>query len=143
MSEHAHGIPVSAVPPNDGLEVGTTHGREIGRLRARLRRLPRWLLPGLAAGLVVTGLVVAGVLSLSAVLYIGLFGGMLLMHVGRHGGHGGHGGHASRDDDLSHSSPGPQPGRSRSASGLDDRAAGDPNRSETPDHDQRNAHSCH
>lgn len=53
---------------------------------------PRWLLPGLLVAVVAAGLVAAGVVSLSTVLYVGLFGGMILMHVGGHG-HGGHGGH--------------------------------------------------
>jgi hypothetical protein len=115
----------------------------------------RWLLPALAVGIVAAALVVAGVVSLSTVLYAGLFGGMILMHVGGHGDHGRHGGHAgpgshsghgadaSRDEDLSRPSPGSQPGPARSTSGLDDRASGDPNGSETHDHDQRNPHSCH
>ena len=117
--------------------------------------LPRWLLPALAVGIVAAGLVVACVVSLSTVIYAGLFGGMILMHVGGHGGHGGHGGPAgsgshsgqgaaaSRNVELSQLSPGSQPGPARSTSGLDDRASDDPNRSETHDHDQRNAHSCH
>lgn len=49
---------------------------------------PRWLLPAIVAGLVVAVLVAYGILSPSAVLYGGLFGGMLLMHAGGHGGHG-------------------------------------------------------
>lgn len=53
---------------------------------------PRWLLPSLAVGVVVAGLVVTGVVPLSSVLYVGLFGGMMLMHLGGHGMHGGHGG---------------------------------------------------
>ncbi len=52
----------------------------------------RWLLPAVAGGLVVAVLVAYGILSPSAVLYGGLFGGMLLMHVGGHGNHHGHGG---------------------------------------------------
>lgn len=58
---------------------------------------PRWLVPALVAGIVIATLVAAGFLSLSTVLYAGLFGGMILMHVGGHGGHGGHGGRASRE----------------------------------------------
>ncbi len=123
----------------------------LARLREQATRLeaplgtirPRWLLPGLVAGLVLAGLVLAGVLSLSTVVYAGLFGGMILMHLGGHGGHGGHGGDASRDEALSRPSPGSQPGRSRSTSGLGDRAADDPRGSETQDHDQRSSHSCH
>ena len=82
----------------------------------------RWLLPALAVGIVAAGLVVAGVVPLSTVLYAGLFGGMILMHARGHGGHGGHGGSSSR---------------------LDDRASDDQRESETHDHDQRNRHTCH
>ena len=53
---------------------------------------PRWFVPGIAVGVVVAGLVLAGVVSLSTALSAGLFGGMLLMHLGGHGMHGGHGG---------------------------------------------------
>ncbi len=116
---------------------------------------PWWLLPGVLVATVAAALVVAGVVSLSTVLYAGLFGAMILMHAGGHGGHGGHGGQAgsgsqsghgagaSRDEDLSQPSPDSQPGESRSASGLADRASDEPNGSETHDHDQRSAHSCH
>lgn len=95
---------------------------------------PRWLLPGLAAALVAAGLVVAGVVSLSTMLYIAVFGGMLLMHLGGHG-HGGHGGgghsehgaqgggEMSDDHDLSRRSDGSQPLRSASGDELDDRAS--------------------
>lgn len=55
---------------------------------------PRWLVPGLLVLVVVGALVVAGVVEPSTVLYAGLFGGMILMHVGGHG-HGGHGGHGA------------------------------------------------
>jgi len=60
---------------------------------ARTRPRPRWLVPTLIVALVAGGLVITGVLPLSTVLYGGLFGGMILMHVGGHGGHGGHAGH--------------------------------------------------
>jgi len=112
---------------------------------------PRWLMAALAVGIVAVGLVATGVLSLSTVLYAGLFGGMILMHVGGHGhgGHGRSGSHARhgagipRDEDLSRPSPGSQPASPRSSSGLEDRASDDPKASETHDHDQRNTHSCH
>lgn len=120
---------------------------------------PRWLLPALVGGAVVVVLVVFGVLSPSVVLYGGLLGGMVLMHAGGHGGHGGHGGgggqgghggHAGAaggadpgNVDLSQPSPGAQLAPSGSAQSLDDRASDDSNGSETHDHDQRNAHSCH
>jgi hypothetical protein len=51
----------------------------------------RWLVPGLAIGIVAAALLVTGTVSFSTVLYAGLFGGMLLMHLGGHGMHGGHG----------------------------------------------------
>ena len=61
-------------------------------VRANGSTRPRWLLPALAGGLVVAVLFAFGVVSPSAVLYGGLFGGMLLMHFGGHGHHHGHGG---------------------------------------------------
>jgi len=63
----------------------------VGQKRAR----PRWLLPALIIAIVAGGLVLAGIVPLSTVLSAGLFGGMILMHVGGHGGHGGQGGHAA------------------------------------------------
>lgn len=54
------------------------------------RKRPRWLLPALLAAVIVAALVAGGVLSFSNVLYAGLFGGMILMHLGGHGAHGGH-----------------------------------------------------
>lgn len=121
---------------------------------------PRWLLPALAAVVVATGLVVAGVVSASTVLSVALLGGMLLMHLGGHGhgglaGHGGHGeagpgGHGGhdergvvRDEDLSGGSRGSQPARPDFNDGPDDRASADQNRNETTDHDQHPAHTCH
>jgi hypothetical protein len=114
---------------------------------------PRWLLPGLVLAIIAGGLVVAGVVSLSTVLYAGLFGGMILMHAGGHG-HGGHGGGHSgghslpgdgADDveDLSRRSSGAQPAESGSAVGLDQRVRDDTTTSETDDHDQHRAHGCH
>lgn len=117
---------------------------------------PRWLLPGLAAGLVVAALVVAGVVSLSTVLYFGLFGGMILMHAGGHGGHGGHGSRGGRethqghgggttpsDEDLSHHSHRSQLGGSGSDEALEDRASINPTGNERHDHDQHSSHGCH
>lgn len=46
------------------------------------------------------GLLVAGVPT-DRVLFIGLFGFMLMMHLGGHGGHGAHGGHG-RDGHEGH-----------------------------------------
>jgi hypothetical protein len=115
---------------------------------------PRWLLPGLLVGIAAAGLVIAGVLSLSTVLYAGLFGGMMLMHVGGHGGHGGYGGghwsHGGHGDDptndaenLSARSSGPQAPRADFKGELDDRASTDRNGNETDDHDKHGSHGCH
>lgn len=114
---------------------------------------PKWLLPGLAIAVIAGGLVVAGVVSLSTVLYAALFGGMLLMHTGGHG-HGGHGGghgdrghgpHGGDDDveDLSRRSSGSQVAESGSVAGLDQRVRDDTTTSETDNHDQHRAHGCH
>lgn len=111
---------------------------------------PRWLLPGLLITLVAGGLVLTGVMSLSAVLYAGLFGGMILMHTGGHG-HGGHGsaGHAAHGDetghreDLSEGSSDAQPRGSGSGAGLEERATTDSTTSETNNHDQHSSHGCH
>jgi len=114
---------------------------------------PRWLLPGLTIALVAGALVAAGVVPLSTVLYAGLFGGMIFMHVGGHGhgghGGGGHGGHAAHSggtndtDDLSPGSSGSQPTDPGSAVGLDARAGHDSTDSETERHDQHSSHGCH
>ncbi|MEX2521494.1 MAG: hypothetical protein WD736_01905 [Chloroflexota bacterium] len=105
------------------------------------------MLPGLAVGLAAIGLVVAGVLPISAVIYAGLFGGMIFMHAGGHGGHGGHAGHGDRgnpaDEDLSRGSGGSHHGQSGFVDGLDDRASDDQNRNETDDDDQHPSHTCH
>lgn len=112
---------------------------------------PWWLLPGLAVGIIAAALVVAGVLSPSTVLYAALFGGMILMHTGGHGhgghgggGHQGHGGGTTQDgEDLRRRSSGSQASESGSDAGLDQRAANDPEKSETDDHDQHGPHGCH
>ena len=115
---------------------------------------PRWLVPSLVVAVVVGGLVVAGVLSLSTVLYAGLFGGMILMHTGGHGhsGHGGgpagpghslHGDQADDFEDLSQRSSGAQPAESGSSAGLEERAHNNSESSETDDHDQHSSHGCH
>ncbi len=69
----------------------------------RSRGRSRWLLPAMAGVILVGGLVIAGIVPLSAVLYGGLFGAMILMHVG--GGHGGHGGHGDHGDHGDHGGP--------------------------------------
>lgn len=122
---------------------------------------PRWLLPGILVAVVVGGLVIGGVLSPSAVLYAGLFGGMLLMHLGGHGGHGGghaghgghgggnaghggHGGGTSPDGaDLSRRSGDSQLPAAGSGSGLDGRAISNSTTSETHHDDQRTTNACH
>ncbi len=112
---------------------------------------PRWLVPGLAIVIVAAALVLGGVLSFSTVLYAGLFGGMLLMHSGGHGGHAGHGGgHESRGggtagdaEDLRQPSSGAQSAASVSGGGLDDLAQNDRSGSEIHDHDQHGSHGCH
>ena len=89
---------------------------------------PRWLVPGLLVVIVAVGLVVAGVLSVSAVIYAAVFGGMILMHVGGHGGHGSHGG-----GPANHGGQGSDP--------TED--SGDRQGDGTDDHDQRGSHGCH
>jgi len=94
MTAHAH----------DPAQHGGSHGEPVDRAAPSTTSRPRWLVPGLVGAAIVGGLVVAGVVPLSTVLYAGLFGGMILMHVGGHGhgghggnsGSGGHGGHAGR-----------------------------------------------
>lgn len=62
------------------------------------RRWPRWTVPAALGGLVVLGLLAAGILPPAVLLYGGLIAGCGLMHVfmghGGHGGHAGHGGEA-------------------------------------------------
>ena len=112
--------------------------RKVGSTR------PRWLLPALVGGLVVAVLVAYGVLSPSAVLYGGLFGGMLLMHLGGHGGHGGHGGGTSnRTEDLRRPSVGTLPDQTGSGAGPDHAPADAPSGSESEGHDERGSHGCH
>jgi hypothetical protein len=60
-------------------------------LQSRTR--PRWLMPSLIGISLIGVLLVSGVLSLTLLLYAGLFGGCALMHLFGHGGHGGTGGH--------------------------------------------------
>jgi hypothetical protein len=138
MTAHVHGstsqggAATDAAPP--------------GRTPATLTR-PWWLLPGVVGALLVGGLVVAGIVSLSTVLYLGLFGGMMLMCMGGHGhggqGHGAHGSAPDENESLSQRSSGAQPGGSGSAAGLDRRAPHDPTTSETERHDQHSSPGCH
>lgn len=126
---------------------------------------PRWLFPVVAAAAVVLGLVVIGIVPLSTVLYAGLFGAMILMHVGGHGhgghGHGGHGhenaagrevarsheaaGERSDEADLREPSADAQRRPIRSTRALDRRAAhasGETN-GETNDDGEHPAGCCH
>ena len=136
MSAQVHNHPV-----DDSDHHPRAFGLEPGPVRPAR---PRWLLPGLAAGIVAGGLVLAGVVSLSTVLYFGLFGGMLLMHAG-HGGHGGQGNHAGADthkdhgggttpdaEDLSHRSHRSQPDGSGSDQTREDHPSTTANSNETP-----------
>jgi len=138
MTIHVHDPSVDADDSVRGDATATGHPG------AAFRR-PAWLLPALAIGVVGIGLVVAGVASLTTVLYVGAFGGMLLMHLGGHG-HGGHGngGHGNRGpaDDLSRGSGGSHQQRTGSEDELEDRAASQPNRNERHD-DQHRSHGCH
>jgi hypothetical protein len=119
---------------------------------------PAWLVPALAIGSVAVALVVAGVLPISLLVYGGVFGGMILMHAGGHGGHAGHGGgnaepgggHAGHgggtggdDTDVNQPSSGSEPGSPASGSRLDDRASINRNGSDTNDHGQHGSHGCH
>ncbi len=54
---------------------------------------PRWLLPAIAVAAAAAALLYLGVLTPSSLLTIGLFGGMIGMHLFGHGSHAGHGGH--------------------------------------------------
>jgi len=66
----------------------TTH---VEHSSERTARRPRWLLPALGVALIAAALVATGILSPSSLLSIGLFGGMIGMHLFGHGAHGGHG----------------------------------------------------
>lgn len=127
---------------------------------AARRSRPRWLLPVVAAAAVAAMLVALDVISLSTVLYGGLLGSMVLMHVGGHGGgHGGHGGHgrpvdggphrglevgtADAADDPSGRSPGSETDDAASQTGSDPRATTVPEGNEKHDHDQHSSHACH
>ena len=138
MTAQAHDHSLPAAPPAPAT-TGSTR--------------PRWLLPALIGTAVVGSLVVFGVLSLSTVLYAGLFGGMLLMHTGGHGGHAGHEGGGTHEGhgegprsdavDLSQRSHGSHSEPTGSRAGLDDQAANHEKASETDDHDQPSSHGCH
>lgn len=120
MTTHAHDPSTHLAHRADGPEPRT--------LATATSTRPRWLLPAIVVAIVAIGLVISGVMSPSSVLFAGLLGGMLLMHLGGHGGHGGHGGaggHAGHDGN----------GNDRSADG--------PNPTETGVQDGREGHGCH
>jgi hypothetical protein len=72
----------------------TIHARETGSRR------PRWLLPVLVAAAAGLGLAILGIVPVSTLLSVAVFGGMIVMHLGGHGSHGGHSGHESHALDV-------------------------------------------
>ncbi len=70
---------------------------------------PRWLLPAIAAAAVAAALLYLGVLTPESLLTIGLFGGMIGMHLFGHGAHGDHGGHAGHAGENASADPGQAP----------------------------------
>ena len=145
MTAHAQGP--SMHPVDDAVDA-PTGATGAGGTSTR----PRWLLPGLAVGVVVAGLAVAGVVSLSTALSAGLFGGMLLMHLGGHGMHGGHGGgghtgHADGGSPEGRASSQPphasQPVEPDSAGDTRHEGSDDGRGNKARQHDQRGSHGCH
>jgi hypothetical protein len=146
MTAHAHD---PSMHPVDEAVDAPTGDTTAGGTSTR----PRWLMPGIAVGVVVAGLVLAGVVSLSTAVYAAMFGGMLLMHLGGHGMHGGHGvgGHAGHAGGGSSDGPAPsepqrmaRPDEPGSAAG--ESGDGGPDEGpgiEAPQHDQRGSHGCH
>lgn len=128
--------------PGTGVDDRSSDRDPVGAVVPAAAR-PPWLVPALAVGVAAVALVIAGVLSASMVLYAGLVGGMLLMHLGGHGAHGAHGGRTAADADmLSEPSSGTQglgPGSSRAP---DDQALKHGNGNEQ-DGDEPNVHGCH
>jgi len=102
---------------------------------------PRSLVPGLLIALAAGGLVAGGVVSLTAVLYAGLLGGMMLMHLGGHGHalHGGSGGgdltRGSEDAVLSGRSLDPQAQAAASGAVSERQTDNDMSSTATSDHD--------
>ncbi len=86
----------------------------------------RWLIPGIAVGIAATALVIAGVISVTTLVYTGVIGGMLLMHLGHgaHRAHGAHNGQGGKGLDGSDDSGTPESDRASSA-------------------DRPESHSCH
>ena len=98
------------------------------------------------------GMVLADGVSLPTVVYAGMLGGMILMHLGGQGGQGGHGrqgephgrgGTTPDAEDLSHRSHRAQLGRPGSDEAPEDRASINPNGNERHDHGQHSSHGCH
>lgn len=108
---------------------------------------PRWLMPGIAAGVGVAGLVLAGVVPFSTALYAAMFGGMLVMHLGGHGMHGGHAGHANGGSSARPAPSKPQPGSRAGGPGSSgeagDEAPDEGRGDEAQRHDQRGSRGCH
>lgn len=145
MTAHAQGPSMHPVDDAVDAPAGATGA---GRASSR----PRWLVPGLAVGVVVAGLVVTGVVSLSMALSAALFAGMLLMHLGGHGMHGGHGGggHGGHADGGSPDGRGtsePQrmspPDKPGPAGETSNGGPDNPRGSEAGQHDQRGSRGCH
>jgi hypothetical protein len=131
MNAHVHG------PTSEG--GGANDGAPVGRARATLRRRP-WLVPSAFAALLVGGLVIAGIVSLSTVLYLVLFAGLMLMCMGGHGhggqGHGAHGSAHDADERLLQRSSGALPERLRISRPLAQPSQQEPTTSEVERHDQ-------
>lgn len=145
MTAHAHEPSMS--PPDDAVDAAMD-ATNAGGTSTR----PRWLVPGLAIGIVVAALVAAGVVSFSTALYAAMFGGMMLMHVGGHGMHGGHrgggheahGGGASPDGPASDAPQGPpQLEGSGSAPETSPEGSADGRGREAQPHEEPRSHGCH
>lgn len=91
---------------------------------------PWWLLPGVAGAIVLAGLVLAGVVAASTVLYLGVFGGIMLVCMRGHG-HGGHGGHDTA------------PGNTKDPQGQVTRIQAELSATEIERTDRPGGHGCH
>ena len=92
----------------------TGHSQPLARspgTHSAMEQRPGWFVPLLVGALVVGALLVFGFVSPATALYAGLFGGMMLVCMGGHGGHASHragdrddpgtGTRAMQPDDLS------------------------------------------
>lgn len=70
----------------------TAHTDHTDHTVGRTGRRPRWVLPALLLAVAAGVLLYLGVITPSSLLSIGLFGGMIGMHLFGHGMHGGHAG---------------------------------------------------